>query len=72
MEFDVAFDEFVASASARPLRSAYLLTGDRDDSEDLLQIVDMLTPLAAARFAWLMRAECSYPILRGRFPARCR
>ena len=38
MELDPSFDEFVARASARLLRSAYLLTGDRDDSEDLLQI----------------------------------
>ncbi len=37
-ERDQSFDEFVASGSARLLRSAYLLTGDRDHSEDLLQI----------------------------------
>ena len=36
-ELDPSFDEFVASGSARLLRSAYLLTGDRDHSEDLLQ-----------------------------------
>ena len=35
---DHSFDEFVTIESARLLRSAYLLTGDRDDSEDLLQI----------------------------------
>lgn len=38
MELDPSFDEFVASGSARLLRCAYLLTGDRDYSEDLLQI----------------------------------
>ena len=38
MELGQSFDEFVASGSARLLRSAYLLTGDREDSEDLLQI----------------------------------
>jgi RNA polymerase sigma-70 factor (sigma-E family) len=38
VELDPSFDEFVTSGSAGLLRSAYLLTGDRDDSEDLLQI----------------------------------
>lgn len=38
VELDPSFDEFVASGSARLLRSAYLLTGDRDHSEDLLQV----------------------------------
>ena len=38
VEVDPAFDEFVAIGSARLLRSAYLLTGDRGDSEDLLQV----------------------------------
>jgi RNA polymerase sigma-70 factor (sigma-E family) len=38
VERDPSFDEFVATGSARLLRSAYLLTGDRDHSEDLLQI----------------------------------
>jgi RNA polymerase sigma-70 factor (sigma-E family) len=38
MELDRSFDEFVASRSTRLLRSAYLLTGDRDQAEDLLQI----------------------------------
>jgi RNA polymerase sigma factor (sigma-70 family) len=38
VELDPSFDEFVASGSGRLLRSAYLLTGDRDHSEDLLQI----------------------------------
>ncbi len=38
VELDQAFDEFVASGSAQLLRSACLLTGDRGDSEDLLQI----------------------------------
>lgn len=35
---DHSFDEFVTVGSARLLRSAYLLTGDRDDAEDLLQV----------------------------------
>lgn len=35
---DRSFDEFVANGSARLLRSAYLLTGDRDASEDLVQV----------------------------------
>ncbi len=38
MEPDPSFDAFVMTGSARLLRSAYLLTGDRDDSEDVLQI----------------------------------
>lgn len=38
VELDPSFDAFVMTGSARLLRSAYLLTGDRDDSEDLLQI----------------------------------
>lgn len=38
VELDPSFEEFVASGSARLLRSAYLLTGDRDHSEDLLQV----------------------------------
>jgi RNA polymerase sigma-70 factor (sigma-E family) len=37
LELDPSFDEFVVSGSARLLRSAYLLTGDREHSEDLLQ-----------------------------------
>jgi RNA polymerase sigma-70 factor (sigma-E family) len=38
VELDPSFDEFVASGSAGLLRSAYLLTGDRDHAEDLLQV----------------------------------
>lgn len=38
MELDRSFDEFVASGSTRLLRSTYLLTGDRELAEDLLQI----------------------------------
>ncbi len=33
------FDEFVVSQGSRLLRSAYLLTGNRDAAEDLLQEV---------------------------------
>jgi RNA polymerase sigma-70 factor (sigma-E family) len=36
-EIDREFDSFVASASPSLLRTAYLLTGDRADAEDLLQ-----------------------------------
>lgn len=38
VELDPSFDGFIASESARLLRSAYLLTGDRDHAEDLLQV----------------------------------
>jgi RNA polymerase sigma-70 factor (sigma-E family) len=36
---DPSFEEFVARRSVSLLRSAYLLTGDRDLAEDLLQVV---------------------------------
>lgn len=42
-----AFDDFVATRSARLLRTAYLLTHDRALAEDLVQ-----TSLAKAWFAW--------------------
>ena len=35
---DRSFDAFVLARSARLLRSAYLLCGDREDAEDLLQV----------------------------------
>lgn len=38
LDLDPSFDEFVVTGSARLLRSAYLLSGDRDVSEDLLQV----------------------------------
>jgi RNA polymerase sigma-70 factor (sigma-E family) len=38
LELDASFDEFVLRGSARLLRSAYLLTGDRGHAEDLLQV----------------------------------
>lgn len=38
LEVDPSFDEFVSRGSARLLRSAYLLTGDRGYAEDLLQV----------------------------------
>jgi RNA polymerase sigma-70 factor (sigma-E family) len=38
LDLDPSFDQFVAAGSARLLRCAYLLTGDREQSEDLLQI----------------------------------
>jgi RNA polymerase sigma-70 factor (sigma-E family) len=43
----VDFDEFVAARSGRLLRTAYLLTRDRDLAEDLLQ-----TALTRAWFGW--------------------
>lgn len=42
-----AFREYVAGRSAALLRTAYLLTGDRSDAEDLLQ-----TALAKTFLAW--------------------
>ncbi len=42
-----AFREYVAARSASLLRTAYLLTGDRSDAEDLLQ-----TALAKTYLAW--------------------
>lgn len=38
VELDPSFDDFVRRGSARLLRSAYLLTGDRHQAEDLLQV----------------------------------
>jgi RNA polymerase sigma-70 factor (sigma-E family) len=38
VEVDASFDEFVSRGSVRLLRSAYLLTGDRAQAEDLLQV----------------------------------
>ncbi len=45
LKLDASFDEFVVSGSARLLRSAYLLTGDRNQSEDLLQATLVRTGL---------------------------
>jgi len=47
MSMDVAFDEYVVARSAALLRTAYLLTGNRADAEDLLQ-----TTLAKTYLAW--------------------
>lgn len=38
LQLDPSFEEFVSSGSARLLRSAYLLIGDRGHAEDLLQV----------------------------------
>ena len=38
MDVDRSFDAFVQDGSAGLLRSAYLLTGDREQSEDLIQV----------------------------------
>lgn len=48
MKLDPSFDEFVMRSSTRLLRSAYLLTGDRADAEDLLQ-----TTLARTARRWV-------------------
>jgi RNA polymerase sigma-70 factor (sigma-E family) len=40
---DAGFEQFVSATSPRLLRSAYLLVGDRDDAEDLLQNALMRT-----------------------------
>jgi len=47
MGMNVAFDEYVVARSAALLRTAYLLTGNRADAEDLLQ-----TTLAKTYLAW--------------------
>jgi RNA polymerase sigma-70 factor (sigma-E family) len=39
LNLDPSFDEFVLRGSARLVRGAYLLTGDRSQAEDLLQTV---------------------------------
>ena len=46
-EARAAFDEYVTARSAALLRTAYLLTGQRADAEDLLQ-----TALAKTYLAW--------------------
>lgn len=40
---DAGFEQFVSATSPRLLRSAYLLLGDQDDAEDLLQSALMRT-----------------------------
>ena len=47
MSMDTAFEEYVVARSAALLRTAYLLTGNRADAEDLLQ-----TALAKTYLAW--------------------
>ena len=47
MADEAEFDDFVVARSSALLRTAYLLTGDLDRAEDLLQ-----TALAKAWFAW--------------------
>ena len=47
MTMDPAFREYVVARSAALLRTAYLLTGNRADAEDLLQ-----TALAKTYLAW--------------------
>ncbi len=40
---ELSFESFVASSSTRLMRSAYLLCGDRQTAEDLLQVTIMRT-----------------------------
>jgi RNA polymerase sigma-70 factor (sigma-E family) len=47
MSMDTAFEEYVVARSGALLRTAYLLTGNRADAEDLLQ-----TTLAKTYLAW--------------------
>src|SRR5689334_12487990 len=47
MGMDKAFEDYVVARSAALLRTAYLLTGNRADAEDLLQ-----TALAKTYLAW--------------------
>ncbi|MCU1621964.1 MAG: polymerase, sigma-24 subunit, subfamily [Frankiales bacterium] len=47
MGMDTAFEEYVVARSGALLRTAYLLTGNRADAEDLLQ-----TTLAKTYLAW--------------------
>src|SRR3954470_7780411 len=47
MVMDTAFEDFVVARSAALLRTAFLLTGNRADAEDLLQ-----TTLAKTYLAW--------------------
>jgi RNA polymerase sigma-70 factor (sigma-E family) len=54
---DAAFSDFVAERSAKLLRSAYLLTGDRGLAEDLLQVVLVRT---ARRWDSARRAPEAY------------
>jgi RNA polymerase sigma-70 factor (sigma-E family) len=54
---DSSFEEFVATCSTRLMRSAYLLCGDRQLAEDLLQVTMMRT---ARRWAVACRAPEAY------------
>jgi RNA polymerase sigma-70 factor (sigma-E family) len=54
---DPAFERFVAEQSARLLRSAYLLTGEREAAEDVLQ---MTLLRIAARWRAAQRAPEAY------------
>jgi RNA polymerase sigma-70 factor (sigma-E family) len=54
---DSSFDEFVSLRSPRLLRSAYLLTGDRAEAEDLLQVALVRT---ARRWETAREAPAAY------------
>jgi RNA polymerase sigma-70 factor (sigma-E family) len=56
---DVSFEEFVTARRAALLRTAYLLTGDPDDAEDLLQVA-----LAKAYPRWRRLADRPEPYVR--------
>jgi RNA polymerase sigma-70 factor (sigma-E family) len=57
LDLDPSFDEFVSRGSARLLRSAYLLTGDRAHAEDLLQVALVRT---ARRWEQARAAPAAY------------
>ncbi|WP_341926145.1 SigE family RNA polymerase sigma factor [Nocardioides psychrotolerans] len=56
---DVSFEEFVVARRAALLRTAYLLTGDLDDAEDLLQVA-----LAKCYPRWRRLADRPEPYVR--------
>jgi RNA polymerase sigma-70 factor (sigma-E family) len=56
---DVSFEQFVTARRAALLRTAYLLTGDPDDAEDLLQV-----SLAKAYPRWRRLADRPEPYVR--------
>ncbi len=74
------FDEFVVSPGSRLLRSAYLLTGNCDAAEDLLQeVLERLyvawprveDPLAYTRAALWRRSAASIKRLTSARTVRC-
>lgn len=56
---DISFEEYVVARRAALLRTAYLLTGDPDDAEDLLQVA-----LAKCYPRWHRLADRPEPYVR--------